>query len=712
MKFHKADVLNDVWIQFLALSLLMALSTESLNPVKAISKFLGFPAWYFGVLSFLLMLVLLWSNISDAIYRCVRVYFHSVLSIFFKSIDVIGADNIPLEGPVIFTGNHANQFVDALMVMMNSKRKVGFVIAEKSWHLPVVGPLAKSCGCIPVLRAQDHVIAGQGAIRMDDDVDHAILATEESTSVKEADKDCKSTKREFKLIGQGTSFLKQVTPGDQVRFQGDSVLASGLPIRVLQVSSDSEIYLESPLLDNEQKLVQTPSQYGILKKIDQSKMFSEVYTHLKHGDCIGIFPEGGSHDRTDLLPLKAGVAIMALGVKANYNINALVVPVGLTYFRGHRFRGRAVVEFGPPIAVSDQIMQVYSGDNRKACNDFLHQIEEGMRAVIVTAPSYDLMQLIFTARRLYQRSGIRLSAAETQDLNRRFAEGYKVLSVLPHASKDLDILRKNLQEYHDTLRVMGLKDHQVPYIAWWTYRDVIGSAMYGFLIFALASIPSFVLNVPVGIMARYISRREQQKALASSKVKVTARDVILSKKIVFSSIAIPTLYLLYSLAAIAFTDWYWSSIILLFLSFPLFSFFGVRSVEAGMIELKTILPLLYRLLPKYRVLQDGLPRRRAQLHLQVRDLVKKYEADLGPLVSLKKMDWRAYMRSRPGQACDAKTTEGNGTNCEESSNELEHVPAVQVSPHHDLSFLSGSSKSVIDLAKMEQLASMEEPQDG
>lgn len=27
---------------------------------------------------------------------------------------------------------------------------------------------------------------------------------------------------------------------------------------------------------------------------------------------MGIFPEGGSHDRTDLLPLKAGVAVIAL----------------------------------------------------------------------------------------------------------------------------------------------------------------------------------------------------------------------------------------------------------------------------------------------------------------------------------------------------------------------------------------------------------------
>ena len=38
-----------------------------------------------------------------------------------------------------------------------------------------------------------------------------------------------------------------------------------------------------------------------------------VFDHLLDDGCIGIFPEGGSHDRPDLLPLKAGVAVMALG---------------------------------------------------------------------------------------------------------------------------------------------------------------------------------------------------------------------------------------------------------------------------------------------------------------------------------------------------------------------------------------------------------------
>lgn len=44
--------------------------------------------------------------------------------------------------------------------------------------------------------------------------------------------------------------------------------------------------------------------------VDQSGMFSAVHSALANGGCIGIFPEGGSHDRTDLLPLKVRRSVL------------------------------------------------------------------------------------------------------------------------------------------------------------------------------------------------------------------------------------------------------------------------------------------------------------------------------------------------------------------------------------------------------------------
>lgn len=94
------------------------------SPIKAVSKFLGVPSFYWSFIYFALMGALLYNNAADVIYRSARVFLHSVLSISFKSVEIVGLDNVPTEGPVIFTGNHANQFVDGLVVMMTSPRKV------------------------------------------------------------------------------------------------------------------------------------------------------------------------------------------------------------------------------------------------------------------------------------------------------------------------------------------------------------------------------------------------------------------------------------------------------------------------------------------------------------------------------------------------------------------------------------------------------------
>ncbi|DBA01476.1 TPA: hypothetical protein N0F65_005595 [Lagenidium giganteum] len=698
MKFHKSEVLNDVWVQFLVLATSLALSVDSLNPIKAVSRVMGIPSSYWGILWAGLMLALLYNNMAEAVYRCTRTYLHSILSISFKSIEVVGADNIPKEGPVIFTGNHTNQFVDGMVVLMNCHRKVGFMIAEKSWHRPVIGDFSRVMGCIPVVRPQDSVINGVGKVKMAQPAEAAL--------------DDSNAKKEFLVVGEGTNFTAQVTAGDQIRLQGKTVKESGSPVKILKVLDDTQLIVEAPLKNGEDKSVLEFSVFGIFKKVDQSVTFAKVYNHLKKGNCIGIFPEGGSHDRTDLLPLKAGVSIMALGVKDKYNINAAVVPVGLNYFRGHRFRGRVVVEFGTPITVDNQLMKDYATDKRKACNEFLHRVEEGMRSVIVTAPDYNIMQLVYAARRLFQRSGLRLSAKQTQDLNRRFAEGYKVLSALPGASKDLEDLQKKLDDYNKTLKLMGLKDHQVPFIQWWTIHDVIGSALYGLLIFLLASIPTFVLNAPVGLAARYLAQVEQKKALAGSKVKVAGRDVLLSKKIMFSMVAVPALWFSYLVAAVVFTDWYWSSIFLLLLSFPLFSFFGVRSVEAGIIELKTIRPLFYRLLPKYRAIQDDLPRQRLELQKEVREFVRKYRSELGVLAESKKVDWTEYMHSRAlieeaakaqaksQETASEKKDDENASEARVSEDVAE--PPVTITKDHDLSILKKSVDSVTNLASLER----------
>ena len=256
---------------------------------------------------------------------------------------------------------------------------------------------------------------------------------------------------------------------------------------------------------------------------------------------------------------------------------------------------------------------------------------------------------------MYQPSRIILTAKERQDLNRRFTEGYRRLMALitdkstPEADvlkEEMKVLGEDVAAYCNKLKIMGLKDHHVPFIhAERSFHDVLQSAMYGLVIFGMASIPSFVLNAPVGLLARYLAKIEQRKALAGSKVKIAGRDVMLSKKISFSIVAVPFLWISYFFMAVYFTNWRLSSIVLIFWSFPLFSYFGVRAVEAGLLEFSHLQPLLYRLLPTYRKMQDELPKERIHLQKKVRHFVKKYSHLLKDLADeTRAVDWGEYMK--------------------------------------------------------------------
>lgn len=92
---------------------------------------------------------------------------HSILSIFFSSVEVIGKQNIPPHGPIIFTGNHMNQFVDAILILVTTPLKVGFLVAEKSFKKPIIGHFASAVGSIPVSRPQDQAVKGVGQVKFD-----------------------------------------------------------------------------------------------------------------------------------------------------------------------------------------------------------------------------------------------------------------------------------------------------------------------------------------------------------------------------------------------------------------------------------------------------------------------------------------------------------------------------------------------------------------
>ena len=64
---------------------------------------------------------------------------------------VIGAENIPLEGPVLIAPIHRSN-VDFALTLFISKRKVFFMAKDSIFHVPLLGPLITHLGAFPIHR--------------------------------------------------------------------------------------------------------------------------------------------------------------------------------------------------------------------------------------------------------------------------------------------------------------------------------------------------------------------------------------------------------------------------------------------------------------------------------------------------------------------------------------------------------------------------------
>ena len=279
------------------------------------------------------------------------------------------------------------------VIKMEAGRRIAWLIAEKSMRRKFVGALARAAGAVPVGRALDSTKPGTGKIYLPDASNDPMLVRGVGTRFE---KECQiggllvlppvngtaanseileihgneeiKLKKDFK----GDAAIKQLTAKTRVDGGGTKVETSDLGEKDFQGTS-----------------------YKTAPKVDQSFVYDAVFERLQSGGCVGIFPEGGSHDRTELLPLKAGVAIMALGsLAASPESDVKIVPCGMNYFHAHKFRSRAVVEFGPPVDVPTELVRLYkSGERREATRQLLEIVYQALVAVTVTSPDYDTLMV-------------------------------------------------------------------------------------------------------------------------------------------------------------------------------------------------------------------------------------------------------------------------------------------------------------------------------
>jgi len=527
------------------------------------------------------------------------------------------------------------------------RRRISYLIAAKSTKRKFIGTLSTAIGAIPVGRALDQVKPAKGKIFLPDQDNDPTLLQGVGTDFKNG---------EFQV--GGLIVLPKI--GNQTP-----------STEIAEILSPTELKLKKPFKTPEALEMLTGSSppgepesgdskgttFKVAPYVDQSKVYEEVFNELSAGGCIGIFPEGGSHDRSDLLPLKAGVAIMALGALAkNPECGVRIIPVGMNYFHAHKFRSRAVIEFGHPIDVHpDQVAAYKAGDRRNAVGSLLETVYQGLLAVTQSSPDYDTLMLAQAARRLYNPHGKKLPLPVVVELNRRLIKGYTQYKDDPRVVA----VRKDVTEYNRRLRSLRVADHQVEWgnvheRRWWYVLAVLVYRLGELLVLFAGTLPGLAMFWPVFVTTKVISMRKQREALAASTVKLQGRDVVTTWKLLVAMAFTPALYIYYMVIItlwLAYNrrgghytyqvpwwvrtrsyvpDWVplWVFAIYSLALYIALTFAALRIGEIGMDVLKSLPPLFVALDPRSSGALTELRHRREALAKKVTDLIN----ELGPEV--------------------------------------------------------------------------------
>lgn len=505
-----------------------------------------------------------------------------------------------------------------------------------------VGWSSRQVGSVPVGRPQDAARPAKGTIYMPDPLGDPTL-----------------------LRGVGTDFVKEAEV-DGIVFLPSMNKQSGASMEIAEVLGPEELRIKRPpkgrnamvqltgrddvdehggFKDKEQRGIKEGhkgTKFKLAPHIDQTKVYEAVFARLTNGGCVGLFPEGGSHDRTELLPLKAGIAIMALGTLARApDCGLKIVPVGMNYFHAHKFRSRAVIEFGPPFEVAPELVHMYShGKRRDAIGQLLDTVYNALSAVTVSTPDYDTLMLIQAARRLYNPTGRKLPLPVVVELNRRLALGYDRYK----DDERIVQLTAAVKDYNKRLRYVSLRDHQVQYatlslatVVWLLVTRVIRLIFLGLL-----ALPGTVLFSPIFVACKVISIRKARAALAASSVKIQGRDVMATWKLMVGLVAAPVSYALYAtlVAYKTYTDRLWGLVppwmpiwLVWILTWPVAILITVAALqfgERGMDIFKSLRPLFICLNPSSSYSIRQLRELRAELSERVTDIINTLGPEMFP----------------------------------------------------------------------------------
>lgn len=274
--------------------------------------------------------------------------------------------------------------------------------------------------------------------------------------------------------------------------------------------------------------------------------FDAAIAALQRGEAVQIFPEGKSHSEPSLAPLRTGAARIALLAedRSAWRLGLMIVPLGITYVRKHRFRGNVLATVGEPFAIGSY-QSWFTEDPQEAVRRLTDEIRSRLEAVTLSVQTDADRRLIEVAERLYARGKGWVRWRERDPLSERlprmqaFARGLAWLRATDPGR--LAELEKEVERYRRLLLVFGAGEGDVP-PRYQTSRVLIHGARE-LLIIALLAVPA-----AAGVLAWWLPYFVPGRVAA--RVRPTL-DAVATYKLGTALIAFPLVWLAWIVVAAA-----------------------------------------------------------------------------------------------------------------------------------------------------------------
>ena len=233
---------------------------------------------------------------------------------------------------------------------------------------------------------------------------------------------------------------------------------AGRPIRFLAKSTLFHGQLLSPIIRRSGAI---PVYRRIDPGVDTTRnvqAFAAVERELAHSQAICLFPEGVSHVRGRLEPLRSGAARMVLtSVAAGHPVT--IVPIGLNFDRLPMFRSRVTAVFGEPFDGA-HLAEAFRRDPHGAVRTLTDLISSSLRRLMIEADPRSDLPLVARVDRLYAAArGVSRDPAERVRRRRLIAHGIERLRT--EDPERYDAILDDLRSYDVQLTAFGLRESDV-----------------------------------------------------------------------------------------------------------------------------------------------------------------------------------------------------------------------------------------------------------